>query len=451
MKKRRSRIIIVTAVILLTVGVLAIVLLPGTGGGLSGTAVRVDTDTPPGTVFDPALSPTPTLQPAATATPTLARATVPPRETTTATPVSFPPRPTPLPPATATPTPLQPLQPILECVARYSDGSYRAFFGYRSENAAAVTVSIGPDNQFSPGAEDRGQPTLFQPGRTSPWPGAAYSVDFDGEQLTWHLMGNTASASAEAPICSYHIYFDKKWYNAAGELSGPPENLPPSYLITAQSRLGSAECTYPPGSPELVCSYANRSPALDDDGLWVQPGTAYSVLETGLPQGWRPFIGIGSFPGAGSNRYFTHVVDNREMGALPSPTPTEQGASVQPTATSPSPRPTPRSAPTPTPMLPPPSPTRPMGMTPSPLPSATAGDVAGVSPVPAASIQPARTPLAGEPGIVSTPATVPAAEDAPAPASPGDKGWKLEMLAIGLFLAAAPVILLWVTRKLKQA
>jgi hypothetical protein len=74
--------------------------------------------------------------------------------------------PTPLPPDTPTPgPPTQAVRPVLECVTNHGDGTYTAYFGYKSDNPSPVSLPIGAKNKFSPTLAERGQPTVFQPGR----------------------------------------------------------------------------------------------------------------------------------------------------------------------------------------------------------------------------------------------------------------------------------------------
>ena len=58
----------------------------------------------------------------------------------------------------------QDIQPIFEGWTRNDDGSYQFRYGYLNRNyAERPHVAIGEDNFFSPGEQDRGQPTYFYP------------------------------------------------------------------------------------------------------------------------------------------------------------------------------------------------------------------------------------------------------------------------------------------------
>jgi hypothetical protein len=78
--------------------------------------------------------------------------------------------------------------PILECVQRNANGSYTARFGYDNTTGAAVTIPVGANNYFTPGAQNRGQAPVFNPGRVT----NAFSVTFNssGSNLgLWILKG----------------------------------------------------------------------------------------------------------------------------------------------------------------------------------------------------------------------------------------------------------------------
>src|SRR5437868_4219925 len=60
----------------------------------------------------------------------------------------------------------QSVTPAYEGWYKNPDGTYSISFGYFNRNAKEVVeIPIGPNNYFSPGAADRGQPSSFQPRR----------------------------------------------------------------------------------------------------------------------------------------------------------------------------------------------------------------------------------------------------------------------------------------------
>jgi hypothetical protein len=78
----------------------------------------------------------------------------------------------------------QPLTPILECVESTSGGGFLAHFGYDNPNSDPVVAPL--ENAFMPPPANRGQPTVFKPGRVKD----AFQVESDGSSLTWTLTGN---------------------------------------------------------------------------------------------------------------------------------------------------------------------------------------------------------------------------------------------------------------------
>jgi hypothetical protein len=97
----------------------------------------------------------------------------------------------------------------------------------------------------------------------------------------------------------YVIVLDKQWLGSDGEiLDGPPAKLPEAWALRATSQLGSATCTYPDGSQELVCTYENKGAHQGaTDGLYVPggKGKTFTVAESDLPDGWNNVSGLGTF------------------------------------------------------------------------------------------------------------------------------------------------------------
>jgi len=96
------------------------------------------------------------------------------------------------------------LIPLLNCVQDNGNGTFTAHFGYLNQTAIAITVPLGPKNMFVPPPNDRGQPTVFQPGENDD----VFRVTFDGtfgQEIKWLLKADgdsrhqvEASATSEA-------------------------------------------------------------------------------------------------------------------------------------------------------------------------------------------------------------------------------------------------------------
>lgn len=94
------------------------------------------------------------------------------------------------------------VKPILECVSLNTNGTYTAKFGYENYNSVSVTIPLSERNKFTPTPKNRGQVTIFQPGRII----NAFSVIFNENNLKWHLTGpdgiqQNVSASRNSPSC----------------------------------------------------------------------------------------------------------------------------------------------------------------------------------------------------------------------------------------------------------
>jgi hypothetical protein len=94
----------------------------------------------------------------------------------------------------------QTISPAYEGWERNADGSYNLVFGYLNRNwEEELDIPVGPDNQFSPGTADRGQPTRFLPRRNRNTFSIRVPADFEEDQdLVWTLrtQGETFMAHA---------------------------------------------------------------------------------------------------------------------------------------------------------------------------------------------------------------------------------------------------------------
>ena len=80
------------------------------------------------------------------------------------------------------------VHPVFEGWAPNSDGTFSLYFGYMNRNwAEHVDAPVGPQNFFSPGARDRGQPTHFVPRRAKNVFRVIVPADFGTQTLIWTL------------------------------------------------------------------------------------------------------------------------------------------------------------------------------------------------------------------------------------------------------------------------
>lgn len=146
---------------------------------------------------------------------------------------------------------------------------------------------------------------LLGTGASAAW---AQTDDLEGDGLP--------ELQEETP--TWQVTVEKRWERVDGEwLGGPPLHLGADWAITVSSDLETATCTT--GLGGLVCDDGG-------DGVSVPAGGSYTVSESGVPAGFAPHSGVGTYattvdaPGeacvtvdAGS-RVCTHTVVNRAAG-----------------------------------------------------------------------------------------------------------------------------------------
>ena len=80
------------------------------------------------------------------------------------------------------------VHPVFEGWELNPDGTYSLYFGYMNRNwEEEVDVPIGPENYFSPGPEDRGQPTHFVRRRAKNAFRVIVPADFGEQTIAWTL------------------------------------------------------------------------------------------------------------------------------------------------------------------------------------------------------------------------------------------------------------------------
>jgi hypothetical protein len=90
------------------------------------------------------------------------------------------------------------LEPLVDCVRALPDGSKLASFGYRNSANRAAAISRGPENRFSPGEENRNQPTFFEIGEMH----HRFQVQYSGPDPTWTIAGRSATVGSDTPLCA---------------------------------------------------------------------------------------------------------------------------------------------------------------------------------------------------------------------------------------------------------
>jgi hypothetical protein len=87
--------------------------------------------------------------------------------------------------------------PVFEGWQKNPDGTATLVFGYMNRNyAEEPEIPIGPDNNFSPGPADQGQPTHFYPRRQQFMFKVKVPADFGTKELVWTLTRNGKTEKA---------------------------------------------------------------------------------------------------------------------------------------------------------------------------------------------------------------------------------------------------------------
>ena len=132
-----------------------------------------------------------------------------------------------------------PVAPMFEGWYRNMDGTATILVGFFNPNKdQTIDLPIGDLNRFSPGPEDRGQPTHFPPGRS--WGVLTLRVpgNFDGD-LTWTLTANDQPASI--PVHLQAPYFIEPFRDAANGNEPPTIRFMPTGEVNTGPPVGIAQ------------------------------------------------------------------------------------------------------------------------------------------------------------------------------------------------------------------
>ncbi|MYA08860.1 MAG: hypothetical protein F4060_04360 [Holophagales bacterium] len=93
--------------------------------------------------------------------------------------------------------PTRPIYPVYEGYVPNDDGTAVLVFGYYNHNSVAVEIPAGEANRFDPGPADRGQPTVFEPGRQRNVCLIVLPADYEGN-LSWSVtVGENTKQTTE--------------------------------------------------------------------------------------------------------------------------------------------------------------------------------------------------------------------------------------------------------------
>ncbi|MEE2637800.1 MAG: hypothetical protein VYE68_11280 [Acidobacteriota bacterium] len=177
-----------------------------------------------------------------------------------------------------------PVAPMFEGWYRNPNGTATVLVGFFNPNQEqTVSLPVGEWNRFSPGAEDRGQPTHFPPGRS--WGVLTVQVpgDFSGE-LSWTLTANEQPASI--PVHLRAPYFIEPFRDAANGNEPPTIRFSPDDEPFTGPPVGIAHhVTATVGTPlELGVWTSDVKPVEDHEGF-ANPFVRATTLRWHLHRG----------------------------------------------------------------------------------------------------------------------------------------------------------------------
>lgn len=162
----------------------------------------------------------------------------------------------------------QHIEPAYEGWRQLDDGSYVMMFGYHNENwVEQPNVPVGENNFFSPGLEDRGQPTHFLPRRNRFTFEVGVPADWGDKELEWSLTVNGVTKIAYGTLARDYVVDNVVIASETGSLgagTSSPEsraNIPPTVEVQGDRVGGEVMRTVRVGEPLLLTA------KLDDDGL----------------------------------------------------------------------------------------------------------------------------------------------------------------------------------------
>ena len=157
----------------------------------------------------------------------------------------------------------QNISPGYEGWEENEDGSFNLLFGYMNRNwLEELDVPVGPDNMFSPGPADQGQPTHFLPRRNRFIFRVHVPADFGDKEMVWKLTTAGRTEYAYASLRTDYRVDNMVIASETGALGAgttSPEsrmNVPPVLRI-----IGDTELTARVGQPLTLVA------EITDDGL----------------------------------------------------------------------------------------------------------------------------------------------------------------------------------------
>jgi hypothetical protein len=175
---------------------------------------------------------------------------------------------------------------VFEGWQKNPDGTFNLVFGYMNRNyAEEPEIPIGPNNNFSPGPADQGQPTHFYPRRQQFMFKVKVPADFGTKELVWTLTRNGKTEKAYGTLLMVEELTDVVISENRGGLGNDSvtakPNQPPTISVDGASTRTAA-----------VGETVTLTASATDDGIPVPPpergrgrgrGDANLVVVDGVP------------------------------------------------------------------------------------------------------------------------------------------------------------------------
>ncbi|MDR0786583.1 MAG: hypothetical protein LBG44_01725 [Gemmatimonadota bacterium] len=171
----------------------------------------------------------------------------------------------------------QSIAPAYEGWERNDDGTFNLVFGYMNRNwEETPNVAVGENNFFSPGAPDRGQPTLFLPRRNRFVFKVTVPANFGSQELVWTLKVHGEEVKAYGSLLPEYFLDNVVIMSETGTLgagtSSPAlrSHTPPVLKLETPSQIRARV-----GEPVRLLAH------LSDDGLPARDNRRLPVNENG--------------------------------------------------------------------------------------------------------------------------------------------------------------------------
>jgi len=178
----------------------------------------------------------------------------------------------------------QHIEPAYEGWRENQDGSFSFIFGYFNENwEEEPNILVGENNFFSPGEQDRGQPTHFLPRRNRFTFEVIVPTDWGDREMVWSVTSpNGETRRAYATLAQDYIIDNVVIASETGSLgagTSSPEsraNIPPKITVFGDITYGEHFRTVRVGEPLSIRAL------VEDDGIPKPRRSFFDNTEDGL-------------------------------------------------------------------------------------------------------------------------------------------------------------------------